>query len=215
MRSEAEQVKFSPLGTHFAVLFPKKIQIYSLNLRLLDTVTTTSRFHSCLFASPPSSKASQFDDLGEADLLLMGTEKGIVEVYRVSIGHGGLAEEDSEEKEDADGVDDSGAKVEKLGVLVGHKNRSVALPIVTDFVLMEYIHSESNQYRPCPSFYPLALPENHTRQSSSHQSLPTVSSTSTTLHHSSVSTSRTQAKTERLHRSPHTTRREAALLVFS
>jgi hypothetical protein len=28
--TEAELVKFSPRGTHFAVLFPKKVQIYSL-----------------------------------------------------------------------------------------------------------------------------------------------------------------------------------------
>lgn len=28
--SEAELVKFSPRGTHFAVLYPKKVEIYSL-----------------------------------------------------------------------------------------------------------------------------------------------------------------------------------------
>lgn len=30
LRVEAELVKFSQKGTHFAVLFPRKIQIYSL-----------------------------------------------------------------------------------------------------------------------------------------------------------------------------------------
>ncbi|KAK4686503.1 protein MAK11, partial [Tremellales sp. Uapishka_1] len=119
--SEAELVKFSPLGTHFAVLFPKKIQIYSLTLKLLHTLTTTSRFNTLLFALLPSGKGDE-----EKEVLCVGTEKGIVEVYDVTLEErkepkeGDEDEEDEEEDEDEGG---SGAQVEKVATLVGHSNR--------------------------------------------------------------------------------------------
>jgi len=117
---EAEQVKFSPLGTHFAVLFPKKIEIYSLSLVLLNTLETKSRYNSLLFAEV------DLDGL-PVEVLCVGTEKGVVEIYDVDIVD--IDEEDEEEKEkDEEEEDDEEkptqmAEVERIGTLVGHTNR--------------------------------------------------------------------------------------------
>lgn len=122
--SEAEQVKFSPLGTHFAVVFPKKIEIYSLQLNLLHTLETKSRFNSLLFAEV------DLDGL-PVELLCVGTEKGVVEVYDVDVVD--VEDEDDDEKSaNEDEGDDQEiekigqvAEVERIGTLVGHTNRSV------------------------------------------------------------------------------------------
>lgn len=124
---EAEQVKFSPLGTHFAVLFPKKIEIYSLSLTLLHTLETKSRFNSLLFAEV------DLDGL-PVELLCVGTEKGTVEVYDVDIVDVDVEEDEDEEKEaesdDEDEAEDGAkitqtAEVERIGTLTGHANRYV------------------------------------------------------------------------------------------
>ncbi|WVF66398.1 hypothetical protein IAT40_001138 [Kwoniella sp. CBS 6097] len=122
--TEPEMVKFSATGTHFAVLFPKKIQIYSLTLKLLHTLTTKSRFNTLVFASLPSSGEDEDDD-GEEELLCVGTEKGVVEIYSITVG----TDEESEEEEEDEDEDENkvetgkGAEVEKIATLVGHTNR--------------------------------------------------------------------------------------------
>ncbi|WVQ80447.1 hypothetical protein IAT38_002552 [Cryptococcus sp. DSM 104549] len=137
--SEPELVKFSQQGTHFAVLFPKKIQIYSLTLKLLHTLTTTSRFNTLAFALLPpvntgsGSAESDSDAEGEeTEVLCVGTEKGVVEVYRVTLGEDSDSEDDEEEDEDDDEEMEkeqkekeggSGAELERIGTLVGHTNR--------------------------------------------------------------------------------------------
>jgi hypothetical protein len=153
-------VKFSPLGTHFAVLFPKKIEIYSLSLGLLNTLETKSRYNSILFAEV------DLDGL-PVEVLCVGTEKGIVEVYDVDIVD--IESDDEEEKEegkkqkgedDAEDDDDDDedeeddedkptqvAEVERIGTLVGHTNRYVVISLLDlatniDTVL---IHSESSR----------------------------------------------------------------------
>jgi protein MAK11 len=122
---EAEQVKFSPLGTHFAVLFPKKIEIYSLSLVLLNTLETKNRYNSLLFAEV------DLDGL-PVEVLCVGTEKGVVEVYDVDIVDVEIEDEDEEKEkdEDEDEEDDEEkvtqvAEVERIGSLVGHANRLV------------------------------------------------------------------------------------------
>jgi protein MAK11 len=122
---EAEQVKFSPLGTHFAVLFPKKIEIYSLSLVLLNTLETKNRYNSLLFAEV------DLDGL-PVEVLCVGTEKGVVEVYDVDIVDVEIEESDEEKEkdEDEDEEDDEEkvtqvAEVERIGTLVGHANRLV------------------------------------------------------------------------------------------
>ena len=120
-RAEAEQVKFSPLGTHFAVLFPKKIEIYSLSLNLLNTLETKSRYNSLLFAEV------DLDGL-PVEVLCVGTEKGVVEVYDVDIVDVEESDdekdiaEDEEEEEEKEQVTQV-AEVERIGTLVGHANR--------------------------------------------------------------------------------------------
>jgi protein MAK11 len=123
-QTEAEQVKFSPLGTHFAVLFPKKIEIYSLSLNLLNTLETKSRYNSLLFAEV------DLDGL-PVEVLCVGTEKGVVEVYDVDIvdveeseDEKDVAEEEEEEEEKDEKLTQV-AEVERIGTLVGHTNRSV------------------------------------------------------------------------------------------
>jgi len=119
-RVEAEQVKFSPLGTHFAVLFPKQIQIYTLNLKMVSTLTTTSRFNSLLFASIPRNTEDVVDENREIEVLCVGTEKGVIEVYRVGI----LPEQDpASEDEDGESSEIVGTEFIQLGHLVGHANR--------------------------------------------------------------------------------------------
>lgn len=123
--TEAEQVKFSPLGTHFAVLFPKKIEIYSLSLVLLNTLETKSRYNSLLFAEV------DLDGL-TVEVLCVGSEKGVVEVYDVDIVDVEIegsdeekeknGDEDEEEEEDEDKITQV-AEVERIGTLVGHANR--------------------------------------------------------------------------------------------
>ena len=123
--TEAEQVKFSPLGTHFAVLFPKKIEIYSLSLVLLNTLETKNRYNSLLFAKV------DLDGL-TVEVLCVGTEKGVVEVYDVDIVDVEIEDSDEEkeknggegeeEEEDEDKITQV-AEVERIGTLVGHANR--------------------------------------------------------------------------------------------
>ena len=150
---EAEIVKFSPRGTHFAVLYPKSIQIYSLTLKLLKTLETKSRFNTLEFALVPLDQDDERfdpdDQVGSGDeVLVVGTEKGLVEVYSVDIGGGD--DDDDEEDEEENGVegkrgiqgkkgegedddDDEAedeeegegpmAEVDLIGTLVGHTNR--------------------------------------------------------------------------------------------
>jgi protein MAK11 len=121
---EAEQVKFSPLGTHFAVLFPKKIEIYSLSLVLLNTLETKNRYNSLLFAEV------DLDGL-PVEVLCVGTEKGVVEVYDVDIVDVEIEESDEEKEKDEDEDEEDEdkvtqvAEVERIGTLVGHANRLV------------------------------------------------------------------------------------------
>ena len=122
--TEAEQVKFSPLGTHFAVLFPKKIEIYSLSLVLLNTLETKNRYNSLLFAEV------DLDGLS-VEVLCVGTEKGVVEVYDVDIVDIDIEDSDEEKEKDEDEDEDEEekvtqvAEVERIGTLVGHANRLV------------------------------------------------------------------------------------------
>ncbi|ORY31924.1 hypothetical protein BCR39DRAFT_479450 [Naematelia encephala] len=131
--SEAELVKFSPNGTHFAVLFPKKIQIYSLTLKLLHTLETKSRFNSIVFAILPKNGD---DDQEDVEVLCVGTEKGEVEVYQVDVGKVSEVEGDGQgdEEEKTEEEEGSGAHVERIGTFVGHSNRRVksvsALPFL-------------------------------------------------------------------------------------
>jgi len=109
-------VKFSPLGTHFAVLFPKKIEIYSLTLKLLYTMTTKSRFNTLLFSLLPASQTEE----EEREVLCVGTEKGKVEVYSVDV----LPQEDRDDEEVAEIEEaNKGAKLDLIGELTGHTNR--------------------------------------------------------------------------------------------
>ncbi|WVQ64545.1 uncharacterized protein L199_002712 [Kwoniella botswanensis] len=121
--SEPEMVKFSQAGTHFAVLFPRKIQIYSLTLKLLHTLETKSRFNTLLFATIPPVNGP----MTEEELLCVGTEKGIVEVYNIKVGteEPQSDSEDEDEEGEAEGSETkgNGAKVERVGTLVGHTNR--------------------------------------------------------------------------------------------
>lgn len=120
---EAELVKFSPLGTHFAVLYPKKIEVYSLTLKLLHTLSGGSRFNTLEFALLPVD-----EDEADQEVLCVGTEKGTIEVYTIELS---APVEDEEEEEDEDEQENgessakvgSGAEVEKIGVLTGHTNR--------------------------------------------------------------------------------------------
>lgn len=126
-------VKFSPLGTHFAVLFPKKIEIYSLTLKLLHTLTGPSRFNTLLFARLPSDDGEV--ETEDKEVLCVGTEKGVVEVYEVELAEEpSVEDEDDEEDDDAEADDNaessskqSSAKVERIATLVGHTNRWVHL----------------------------------------------------------------------------------------
>jgi hypothetical protein len=133
---EAELVKFSPKGTHFAVLYPTKIEIYSLTLKLLHTLKSESRFNTLLFATIPSVGDSEEAEEEEEDveLLCVGTEKGVVDVYTLEIG---TSEDESEDEEDEDEdemdgdgpkaqgskSEGSGADVVRIGSLTGHTNR--------------------------------------------------------------------------------------------
>ncbi|KAK8845382.1 hypothetical protein IAR55_006095 [Kwoniella newhampshirensis] len=131
--SEAEMVKFSQLGTHFAVLFPRKIQIYSLTLKLLHTLETKSRFNTLLFTLIPST-----GDEEESELLCAGTEKGAVEAYKITVGKDDAAEEDNEdeEEEEEESADNKGkgADLEKIATLVGHANRIKSVSALPFFV---------------------------------------------------------------------------------
>ncbi|WWD22327.1 hypothetical protein CI109_106818 [Kwoniella shandongensis] len=140
--SEPEMVKFSQQGTHFAVLFPRKIQIYSLTLKLLHTLETKSRFNTLLFTLVPSTEEEQ-----ESELLCVGTEKGVVEVYKITVGTDDAAVEDEAEDEDeeAEGSAENkgkGADVEKIATLVGHTNR-----IKSVSALPFYVPSSSGEPR--------------------------------------------------------------------
>ena len=102
------------------MLYPKKIELYSLTLKLLHTFTTTSRFNSLLFSLIPAA-----DD--EIEVLCVGTEKGVVEVNMVEIGAGEDEDTDEEEEKDEEEMEESkqssNVEITRVGTLTGHKNR--------------------------------------------------------------------------------------------
>ncbi|ORX33564.1 WD40-repeat-containing domain protein [Kockovaella imperatae] len=128
---EAELVRFSPRGTHFAVLYPRKIELYSLTMKLLHTLETKSRFNTLLFASLPRAAYFEDPDEEEMEMLFVGNEKGSTEGYWVDLGD---VEDDSEE-EDEDGDQDqeeggSGSinvDLRHIVTLTGHSNRIKAI----------------------------------------------------------------------------------------
>ncbi|OCF44245.1 protein MAK11 [Kwoniella heveanensis CBS 569] len=134
--TEAEMVKFSQTGTHFAVLFPRKVQIYSLTLKLLHTLTTKSRFNTLAFASLLRSgegdENNEEEDEEEEELLCVGTEKGVVEVYNITVGTDEESEdEDEDEGEGGESVQNGkGADVEKVATLIGHTNRIKSVSVL-------------------------------------------------------------------------------------
>jgi hypothetical protein len=111
-----------------------------LTLKLLKTLETKSRFNTLEFALIPPVDGE--DDEGEGggkgeEVLAVGTEKGLVEVYSVSVGGGDEDDEDDEEDEDEEDEEENGtegkggkdlADVEMIGTLAGHTNRSVQSP---------------------------------------------------------------------------------------
>ncbi len=119
--AEAELVKFSPRGTHFAVLFPRKIEIYSLTLKKLATLESKTRFNYLAFAELPAEE----DDDEKPELLCIGTEKGVVEVYTVEMPDEEEEEDEEEDEDDEEGGGEKGpkAEVDRIATLVGHTNR--------------------------------------------------------------------------------------------
>lgn len=123
-------VKFSPKGTHFAVLYPKKVEIYSLTLKCLHTMSTTaSRYNTLLFAELTSDERDDDEDL---EVLCVGTEKGVIEVYKLSLNEepvGGAEEVVTGEDEKGQNAQQEGngtqrgATVDLIATLTGHTNR--------------------------------------------------------------------------------------------
>lgn len=124
--AEAEIVKFSPKGTHFAVLFPKKVEIYSLvrllevfadskTLKLLHTLETKSRFNHVLFAEVNE----------DMEVLCVGTEKGVVEVYSVEMDDEDVNDDEEDDDDDEDLEKNGGCEITRVGTLTGHSNRYV------------------------------------------------------------------------------------------
>ena len=100
------------------MLYPKKIEIYSLTLRLLHTLETKSRFNTLLFVSLSMDEEEASGD--EEEVLCVGTEKGVVEVYSVDLGD---ADEPEEDEDEADGEGSGSVDVDLVATLGGHTNR--------------------------------------------------------------------------------------------
>lgn len=121
-------VRFSPEGTHLAVLYPKKVEVYTLSLKLLHTFETKSRFTGMEFATLPHPADEENDEAEDEQVLCLGTEKGTVEVWDLSVmpvdeamSAGPADEEDGEDRQDGQGEVD--VIVSRRSTLVGHKNR--------------------------------------------------------------------------------------------
>ncbi|KAI9635994.1 WD40-repeat-containing domain protein [Dioszegia hungarica] len=129
--TEAEIVRFSPLGTHFAVLFPKKVELYSLTLKLLHRIETKSRFNTLEFALIPGAEGE------EEEVLCVGTEKGVVEVRKVEIADEDEVKEEDEEKEpeEVETQPIGGATLDHVVSLVGHTNRIKSLSTLSQPVI--------------------------------------------------------------------------------
>lgn len=62
-------------------------------------------------------------------MLCVGTEKGVVEIYRITLGEEEESEEEESEEEEDDDEDiekdtkGKGAELERIATLVGHTNR--------------------------------------------------------------------------------------------
>ena len=102
-------------------------------MKLLKTLETKSRFNTLEFALIPPVNIEDEEAEGE-EVLAVGTEKGVVEVYSVVIGGGDEDEDEDEEDEEAEAEDEEKqgkegkegkelADVEMIGTLVGHTNR--------------------------------------------------------------------------------------------
>lgn len=89
-------------------------------MKLLHTLETKSRFNTLLFTEIPPK-----DDVSDGEeVLCIGTEKGIVEIYSVEVA--GDDEEDDEDEEDDDEDEDMSGPtviVSLCGKCVGHTNR--------------------------------------------------------------------------------------------
>ncbi|KAL7418950.1 transcription initiation at TATA-containing promoter protein [Cryptotrichosporon argae] len=118
---EADEVRFSATGRWFAVLFRSRVEVYSLTLNLLYTLGTKSKYNAVLFAQMPA------EDGEGRELLCVGTEKGLVEVYDFSYEESEEDEQDNED--DADDAEGSAPKatVDRVATLVGHTNRIKAM----------------------------------------------------------------------------------------
>ena len=102
-------VRFAASGNHFAVLYPRKIEIYSLGMELLHRSEGPVRYNAIDFSVVPEEPTEDAKPT-ETEILCVGTEKGNVEVYR-------LVREGSEES------GETSVRLEHLANLVGHTNR--------------------------------------------------------------------------------------------
>ncbi|KAI5454932.1 Protein mak11 [Naganishia albida] len=98
---EAEVVKFTEDGKHFAILTPQGIDVYSTRMTKIGTIPSTRRLHDIVFAK-----------MDETEYLLTGTEEGKLLLYRLDFS------EESIEK---------GTACQQLGALAGHSNRIKAI----------------------------------------------------------------------------------------
>lgn len=90
-------------------------------LKLLHTLETKSRFNALLFTEIPPK-----DGEGDAEeVLCIGTEKGVVEIYSIEVAGDDEDEDDEEDDEEDDDDDMSGptAIVSLCGKCIGHTNR--------------------------------------------------------------------------------------------
>lgn len=57
-------------------------------------------------------------------MLCIGTEKGVVEIYRITLGEGEESEDEEDDDEEIEKeTKGKGAELERIATLVGHTNR--------------------------------------------------------------------------------------------
>jgi len=109
---EAEIVRFSASGAHFAVLSPQGVDIYALDMKRINTIAFPKRLLDVRFAS------AQDDSGKEHEMLLVATEDGKVLCYDVS------------EAVAAGGDDDDEREAVAKAVFGGHSNRVKAISVL-------------------------------------------------------------------------------------
>lgn len=127
-------IRFSPSGTHLAVLCGSRIELYTVDMRPMAAFENPKRFHDFHFLTLPGSEETGTKD---RELLFASTEEGQVRVWEKVEGaekkeKEKVVSESDDESDDEEEDEEDWREIARFG---GHTNRSVV------FFFFEHVSS--------------------------------------------------------------------------